>query len=83
MKKWNSNQKWNKELYQCECKNWIKYHVCEKDYICNTSTCACEFDKYLNNIIGDLVVTCDEIIDVVAKPYDRPTNFKEKRKPVK
>ena len=54
-------------MYQCECKNRIKYHVCEKDYICYTSTCACEFDKYLN-IIGDLVVTCDEIIDVVAKP---------------
>ena len=27
----NSNQKWNNETYQCECKN---YHKCKKDYSC-------------------------------------------------
>ena len=52
----NSNQKWNKELCQCECKNPIKYHVCEKDYVSNPSTRACEIDIYSKIIIGDFVV---------------------------
>ena len=29
-KKYNSNQKWNKDLHWCECKKPIKHHVCRK-----------------------------------------------------
>ena len=35
------------------------------------------------NINGSSVVTCDEIIDVVVKPYNKPTNFNKKRQPEK
>ena len=41
--------------------------------------CGCEIDKYLKSIIGDFVFTCDETIDVVAKSFDDPTSFKERR----
>ena len=34
------------------------------------STCACEIDEYIKNIIGDSVFTCDEIIFTVAKSYN-------------
>lgn len=33
----------------------------------------------LESIIGDSVVTCSDIGDVIAKSYDKPTNFNEKR----
>ena len=62
-RKRNLNQKWNNVKFQCECKNLKKHHVCEKDYIFNPATCNCENDKYLERIIDDSVITCDEIID--------------------
>ena len=37
--------------------------VCEKIYIWNLSTCTCENGKYLESIIGDSEITCDEIIE--------------------
>ena len=37
--------------------------VCEKMYIWNLSTCTCENGKYLESIIGDSEITCDEIIE--------------------
>ena len=40
----NSNQKWNNETCQCECKN---YCTRKTDYSWNPSTCICEDDKYL------------------------------------
>ena len=54
----------------------------KKDYIWNPSTCPCENVKYLGGIIGDTVITCDDIIELVKsiptktvpeKPT--PTNF--------
>ena len=30
-------------------------------------TCSCENGKYLANIMGDSVITCDEIVDVEEK----------------
>ena len=45
----------------------------------NPSTYACEIDKYLKCIIGDSVVSCNVIIDVVPKLYDESTNFNEKK----
>ena len=63
-RKCNSDQKWNSKKFQCECKI---HQICEKDYICNLATCSCENGKYLESIIDDSVITCDEIIDLKAK----------------
>ena len=46
--------------------------MCEK-YFWNPSTCTCENSKYLERIIGDLVITCDEILEV-AKTIPTKTN---------
>ena len=67
--------------------------MCKKDYIWNPRTCTCENGKDLESIIGDSVITCDEIIEVTknknvpAKTAPTknvptktiPTNFNEKR----
>ena len=58
----NSNQKWNNNRFQCECKN---YHKSKKDYNWNLSTCTCENRKYLRNIADNSVIACDEIIHVM------------------
>ena len=54
----NSNQKWNNERCQCECKNCL---TCKKDYNWNSSTCICENCKYLKSIIDESVIVWDEI----------------------
>ena len=36
----------------------------QKECICNLSTCTCKNVKYLRSIIGDSVITCDEITEV-------------------
>ena len=64
IKNYNSNQKWNKDKRHCECKNPKECHLCGKYYIWNPTACTCENGKYLGNIIGDSVITCDEIIKV-------------------
>ena len=46
----NSNQKWNNETCQCECKN---YQTCKENYIWNPSTC----------IINISMIICDKIIN--------------------
>ena len=48
--------------------------MCKKNYIWNPATCTCKIGKYLARIIDDSVNTCDEIIDVEAKSYDRNKN---------
>ena len=53
----NSNQKWNNETCQCECKS---YHKCKNDYSWNSSTCICENSKYLKSIADTSVIECDE-----------------------
>ena len=45
----SSNQKWNNETCQCECKN---YQTCKEDYS-NPIICICENGKYLGTIIGN------------------------------
>lgn len=52
-----------------------KHHVSRKDYIWNLSAYTSENIKYLESIIDDAVVTCDEIIEVTKSI---PTNLKEK-----
>ena len=42
----------------------MKHHACEKDSIQNPSTCTSENRKYLESVIGDSVITCDEIIEM-------------------
>ena len=39
--------------------------VCDKGYFWNPATCNCKNGKYAGSIIGDPVVTCDEIIDTL------------------
>ena len=70
--KCNSNQWWNNDKCQYECK---KHNVSEKDYVWNPSTCNCENDEYLASIMDDSTIICDEVI----KPYDEEINFNEKK----
>ena len=81
----DSNEKWNNDKCWFKCK---KYHIWEKDCICNPATCTCENRKYLTSIMDDSVITCDEVIesydeDAEAKSYDKTktitTNFDEKK----
>ena len=43
-------------------------------YIRNVSACSYKNGKYLASIIGNLVFTCDEIIDAEAMSNDKETN---------
>ena len=79
-RKRNSNQWWNNDKYQYECK---KHHICEKDYIWNPALCSFENGRYLVSFMDDSVITCDEIIDAEATSIDEEaktvsTNFNEK-----
>ena len=47
--------------------------VCEKDYIWNPHKCIYKKAKYLQSVIGDSVITCDEIIEITKTV---PANFK-------
>ena len=44
----NSNQKWNNETCQCECKS---YQTCREDCGWNPSTCFCANGKYLKVLL--------------------------------
>ena len=63
-KKCNSDQGWNNNKCQGECK---KCDVCEEDYIWNPATCSCESGKYLASIMDDSAFICDEVLDTEAK----------------
>ena len=69
----NSKQKWNNETCQCEFKN---YHMFEKDYSRNPSTCIYENSIYLKNITDTSVTLCDEIIIVIDTIATKKTNTK-------
>ena len=58
----NSNQKWNKKTFYCECKN---YHRCEKDYSWNPSMCIRENSKYLKSVADTSVSKFDEFVESV------------------
>ena len=53
-------------------KNIIYVNICE-----NPATCSCKSGKYLESIIDDSVITCDEIIEEKTKAV--PVNFNEKK----
>ena len=54
---------WSNNKCQCEVKDTTKHHVCEKYYTWNPSKCICEIDKYSKSNTGELVNTCDKIIE--------------------
>ena len=56
--KCKSNQWWNNDKCQCECK---KIYSCEKDYIWSPATCNCENEKHLGSIMDDSAIICDEV----------------------
>ena len=56
----NSNQIWNNDTCQWECK---KYPACKNDYSWNPSTCICENGKYLKTIADSSVMVRDKIIN--------------------
>ena len=75
--KCNSNQWWNNDKCQCQCK---KIHVCEKDYVWNPDRYNCRNGKCLASIMDDSAIIYDEVI----KSYDEeiktiPTNFNQKK----
>ena len=71
-KQCHSDQWWNNDKCQCECK---KRHVCEKKYIWNPSSSSCENGKYLGSIMDDTAITCDKIIE----SYNKAININEKK----
>ena len=60
-RKCNSNQKWNNNKYQCECKNLKEHNAFKKGYIWNSATCSCENVKYVGSLTDDSVIMCDQI----------------------
>ena len=71
---YNSDQWWNNNKCQCECK---KHHVCEKSCIWNPATCSCENGKYLASIMDNSAITCNEIVEEEIKTVT--TNFNERK----
>ena len=53
--------------------------MCETRYVWNPSTCIPENGQYLVRIMGDSVITCDEVIDSQDEEIKTiPINFNEK-----
>ena len=67
----NPNQKWNNDKCQWERK---KYRTCKKDYGWKPITCICENSKYLKCIVDDLVIVCDENMNVMDSVSTNMTN---------
>ena len=58
-RKCNSDQWWNNDKCQCECK---KRQLCEKNHVWNSATCIYKNGKYLASIMDDSEVIYDEVI---------------------
>ena len=65
----------------CKCTNLTMHHVCEKDYTLNPSTCGSENGKYLESVIENLVIRCDEIREPTKAVPTKlvPANFNVKK----
>ena len=74
--KYKLNKWWNND------KCWYgykKYHICEKDYVWNPSTCDCENGKYLTIIMNDSTIISDEVTDSCDEEIKTiQTNFNKK-----
>ena len=81
-KKCNSDQWWNNDKCQCDCK---KCHVHEKKLCLESRYSSCENGKYLASIMDDSAIICDEFIyaDMEVKSYNQEkfisTNFNDKK----
>ena len=75
-RKYSQNQKWNSYCFSASVKDIIYV----KKIVWNCATCICKNGKYLASIIDDPFGTCDEIIEEIKSI---PTNFNDKRWPVK
>ena len=75
----NDKQDWKANKYVCECKeDLVSKLVCDKGYMWNPSTCACECDKYCEvgqyldyrecacrkKLIDDLTEQCTTVVDI-------------------
>ena len=49
----------------------------KKDYIWNPATCTCKNGKYVVSVIGDSVITCDEIIEATKSTSNRNRSSKK------
>ena len=47
----------------------------EKDFVWNPSTDAYQINAYFKSIADELVISCDKIIDTVAKLFDNLANI--------
>ena len=78
----NDKQERNEDKCVCECKeDLVSKLVCDKGYMWNPSTCACECDKYCEigqyldykncvsrkKMIDDLIEQCTSIVDMEIK----------------
>ena len=80
-RKCNSDQWWNNNKCRCECK---KRHVCENDYVWNPATCSCQNEKYLESIIDDSAIICDENIESYNEEAKTiPANLMKRKQLVK
>ena len=62
-RKCNSYHNWNNDKWRCESNNPKEHNACEKDYICNPSTCIRYKSRYSASFIDESVITCNEIIN--------------------
>ena len=69
------SRKWNNDKCWCECKSPKKRRGYKKDFIWNPATCSCKSRKFLESIIDDSVVSCNEIIEEI-KPVSTIVNKK-------
>ena len=67
----NSNQKWNNDKCQCECK---KNRLFKRDYSWNPSTCISENRRYLKSIVHNSVIVCDKIMNGTNNASTNVTN---------
>ena len=75
--KCNSNQWWNNDKCQCECK---KHHICEKEYFYNPATCNYQNGKCLASIMDDSAIICDKVIKSYHEKIKTiSTNINEKK----
>ena len=56
----NSDQWWNDDKYQCECK---------KRHLWNPAKCNCKNGKYLATTTDNSVITCDQIIEETVSQF--------------
>ena len=76
--KCNSDQWWYNDKWGYEKRK--KRHECVTDCIWNLATYSCENGKYLTSVIGDSVITYDEIIDLYNEEAKSiSTTFNEKK----